>query len=106
MYHTDIKPIIDAVRNIEKADLVRALEAHGGSYTFNPETNPVGVVFQGIGAESALILRARIKEKPDGKDVELIVEDAVDDYTVETSLVYAGQLSGITAAIPEPTEKS
>lgn len=111
MHTTDIQPIIEAVKNIEKNDLVRALRAHGGTYDFTEDPDPVSVEFQGgNGPCSGTVLRARITEnRSTGTSPRLGVAIFVDDtdcdqYEVTDEDVYAGFLSGITDAMEEPED--
>ena len=111
MHATDIQPIIEAVKNIEKNDLIRALRAHGGTYDFTEDPDPVSVEFQGgDGPCSGTVLRARLTERPGTgasrrTGVAILVDDTdCDQYEVTDGDVYAGFLSGITDAMEEPED--
>ncbi len=104
MKTTDLQPILDAVKNIEKNELINALKEHGGKYDFQKEHKVVIDIEyydEFSGPSSATVISVQII--PNDMILLSIVgdEDFREDITNED--LYPGQLSAITAAIPEKT---
>lgn len=102
MYHTDVQPLLTAIKNIEKQDLRRALKARGSFYNFvfnSPE--PVYVEFYDDlhGPKSALAESVCIKA-----DENIVVSVLADDselFEIDVDDLYPGMISGLTEAISE-----
>lgn len=98
MKHIDIQPLINAVKGIELQEARKALEAYGGSCTFNPELPPSVEYYGGAGPASASVRRISFgPEGPEGKDIVIEVLDDTDGGTFEISPsdLYPGSLLAI-----------
>ena len=104
MRHTDIQPIINAVKAIEVKDLVHALKAHGGSYDFSGDAEPPAIQYETdfAGPRKGTVVDAEVRYNDKG--VILLVDDMTDcdQYHISYDDVMAGELSLVTAALPEP----
>ena len=103
MRHTDIQPIISAVKAIELKDLVHALKTHGRSYSFPDEDAPAIQYETDFGGpRKGTVIDAEVRY--DDKGVTLLVDDMTDcdQYHVSSDDVLPGELSLVTAALPEP----
>lgn len=106
MKTADLQPILDAVRNIEKKELVNALRQHGGKYNFEEE--PAGqqnlccVEFYNEmnGPNSGIVQNVKLDE--DGNITLTITDNQSESYEIKDSDVYPGCLSAVTAMLPEP----
>ena len=108
MRHTDITPLLNRVRDLEKEELKKAVAAHGGLYRFDKDNRPVitsPCSDSSDTAEDIDICQASVNEEGnlcltgishlDFRDVE--IEYDPDDFA-------PGQLSFITNDIPETDE--
>ena len=102
MYYANIQPILEAVKNIEKQDLRRALESHGGSFSFE-DTDPCPVEFYDDfhGPTAGNVISAHLK---DDKIILNIEDEDSNIYDIEVDDLYPGMMSGITDRLPEPGE--
>ena len=98
MKATDLQPILDGVRNVERQELASALKAHGGIYVFPIDERPCK------GPKSADA--GTVKLFPDGKIRIYVTDEDKDSYAIESDDVYPGHLSSITRALPEPDGES
>lgn len=102
MKFTDLQSILDAVRNIEKKELAEALGKHGGSYTFPDGEDHPGIEFwdefKGPKSGDADV----VETDKDGNILISVTDEDTDAYRIDADCVYPGQLSAITAALPEP----
>lgn len=103
MHATNILPIIHAVQAIETKDLIRALEAHGGSYDFSDEDDMPSVVYETDRNGPMCGLVTKVSLLDGRKGVRLLVDDRYDDqYYITDGDVVPGELTKVTEAIPEP----
>lgn len=105
MKATDLQPILDGVRNVERQELASALKAHGGIYIFPIDERPCIEIYDDIkGPKSADA--GTVKLFPDGKIRIYVTDEDKDSYAIESDDVYPGHLSSITRALPEPDGES
>lgn len=102
MKATDLQPILDAVRNIERQELASALRAHGDSYEFGDgEEHPGIEIWDDFkGPKSADV--DYVELLPGGKVRLSVTDEDEDSYVIESENVYPGHLSPVTRALPEP----
>ena len=95
MKHIDIKPLIDAVKNIEVQQMLDALRAYGRKCVFNPENPPVIEFYGGNGPASTDVKDVRLSA--DKKTIIVEVWDNVCGGTFELAPedIYPGHLIGI-----------
>lgn len=106
MKTTDLQPILDAVLNIETKELAAALRQHGGSYKFSEDECSIMFYDEFKGPMSGTVNGATIKEINDQPAIKIsITDDDHNTYDIEVDSVFPGQLSVITAWLPEPKKK-
>lgn len=101
MKTSNLQPILDAVRNIEKKELADALKKHGGSFTFPDDAAHPGIEFsdQFKGPKSADV--DKLELLPSGVIFVSVTDNDGDSYHITTADdIYPGFLSAITAALP------
>ncbi len=105
MKATDLQPILDGVRNVERQELASALKAHGGTYAFPTDERPGIEIWDDIkGPKSADVNSVGLFP---GEIIRIYVTDEdKDSYVIESDNVYPGHLSPITRALPEPDGES
>ena len=116
MRHADVNPLICAVKEIELADLIAAIKAHGGIFVFDEDGKSAGPNVEYYdeykGPRSGTLLEARLATGEDldqegrkREKVILTITDSEDDtYDIDAKELYLGFISGITAQIPEPKQ--
>lgn len=106
MKTTDLQPILDAVLNIETKELAAALRQHGGSYKFPEDECSIMFYNEFKGPMSGTVNGATIKEIKDQPVIKIsITDDDYNTYDIDSDSVFPGQLSVITAWLPEPKKK-
>ena len=98
MKHLDIRPLIEAVKNIESQEARKALSAYGGQCTFDPENPPCAEFYGGSGPASSDVKRIRFT--PDRSGIVLEVWDDSDDghgatFEVDAADLYPGSLLSV-----------
>lgn len=95
MKHLDIRPLIDAVKNIEAQEARKALAAYGGSCTFSPGNPPAVEFSRTAGPAQASVKKIRLT--PDRRDIVLEVWDEEGEGTFELtpSDLYEGSLLSV-----------
>lgn len=109
MRTTNIEPLLEAIKNIEKEDLIAALKAHGGSYHFIEDDEhllpPIEFYDDLKGPKAADVNGASVESVSDsGKEtiILFITDEDNEQYEIEADDLYPGMMSGITQAITEP----
>lgn len=104
MKTANLQPILDAVRNIERQELLAALKAHGGRYSFPEDGERPGIEFwdEFTGPKSGDVDDVWIL-KDSSISIAVTAEDKYS-YEIGTDDVYPGHLGAITAALPEPAK--
>lgn len=107
MKTVDLQPILDAVRNIEKNELIQALATHGGEFDFQKEKPdyPVGLEYydEFKGPASGDICKVAYNQNSNAIVITLTDDDS-NTYDISDDDVYPGQLSVITNSLPEPNK--
>jgi hypothetical protein len=106
--HSDYYKIIDAIRKMEVTEVMKALEAHGGTYSWDYESEPCPIV----SANLAQTLHQNPVEveitKACEKDGELFLEGVNKEWgysiDIHWSEVIIGHLSSIISHIPATPE--
>lgn len=104
MKTVDLQPILDAVKNIEKNELIQALKDHGGEFDFQKgkPDYPVGLEYydEFKGPASGDILK--VVYNPNANAIVItLTDDDSNTYDISGDDVYPGHLSVITNALPE-----
>ncbi len=101
----DLQPILDAVHNIEKNELIQALTAHGGSFDFEKEQpdSLIGIeYYDEFGGPSSADV-CKVEYNPNNNAIVITVtDDESNTFDINDEDVYPGHLSVITDALPEP----
>lgn len=95
MNHIDIKPLIDAVKNIESQQMQAVLKSYGRKHAFDPNCPPAVEFYGGNGPASADVKEIRLSD--DGKTIIVEVWDNVYGGTFEITPddIYPGHLVGL-----------
>lgn len=95
MNHIDIKPLIDAVKNIESQQMQAVLKSCGGKHAFDPNCPPAVEFYGGNGPASADVKEIRLSD--DGKTIIVEVWDNAYGGTFEITPddIYPGHLVGL-----------
>lgn len=101
----NLQPVLDAIRNIEKNELIAALKTHGGRFDFEKRkpNEPFSIEYydEYEGPCSATVLRA--EHNPNTNKVILTLTDKYrNSYDISDEDVYPGHLSVIIDNLPEP----
>lgn len=110
MKYTNVWPLLDAITKIETDELRGALVAHGGSYHFCEPgekldgPGPCVPAYSDVDGPYSACVRS-LKVKPDGKIAIVVKDEKGRIFRIGADDVFAGHLSAITEAIPEPNEK-
>lgn len=104
MRHVDTSALISAIINIETVELRHAVKAHGGVYDFagmGTKAPKVKYAFAGMATENP-VTEVRLLP-PNG--ITLICRDGFcgDTFEVPTASLFAGELSKVTEALPDPS---
>lgn len=94
MHFTDVSQLCSAIKNIEQIDLRRLVRQFGGSVYFSPAQAPY-LEFYSNGPTSDSVRSVKVNED------DTIVIDTYDIGEVDSSAVYLGHLSLLSAAITE-----
>lgn len=98
MHFTDVSQLCSAIKNIEQIDLRRLVRQFGGSVYFSPAQAPY-LEFYSNGPASDNVRSVKVNED------DTIVIETYDIGEVDSSAVYPGHLSLLSAAITGRSSK-
>lgn len=105
MKTVDLQPILDAVHNIEKNELIQAIVAHGGEFDFEKEKpgELVGLEYYDEFKGPASGDVCKVVYNPNTNAIVItLTDDDSNTYDISDDEVYPGHLSVITDSLPEP----